>query len=124
VCDPAALTDDAATTPFYNPLPVGATLLSQAAAVDIALDDFGAPGTAPHDAHLTTGAAFELATGVSRTYGFDTARPIWVVHVVHPVMTDGSPATPGHLEPQYSVLVDAATGGITDYCLGCDWSGG
>jgi hypothetical protein len=121
-CDPEALAEDALTTPYYSPLAAGTELVTEAAATSTALTQFGAPETAPHDAHLTTGAVFETATGVTRTHGFDGTRPIWVVHVVAPVETDGSPAGPGHTEPEYSVVLDAGTGGITDYCLGCNWN--
>jgi hypothetical protein len=123
VCDRAAQQADREGTPYHHPLGKGVALVTKDAAIAVAVREFPAPETAPRDAHLTTGAAFTRATGVVRTVGFDGSRPVWVVHVVAPVTTDSGPLGPGYDESEYSVVVDAATGGITDYCLGCDWSG-
>ncbi len=80
-----------------------------------------ASASAPTFSQLMTGEQFQTATAEPRSTNVDEGRKVWVVTVSGSFKTDGSPGTAGKEKQFYSAVVDAASGIITDDCVGCGW---
>lgn len=107
---------------FSRPTVAGATLISRGRAEGEARSMVGASATAPTHSALMTGAQFLAAFRQQRSANIDESRPVWIVTVNAPIparMSDGLQAATS--EASYSAVIDAATGILTDDCLGCSW---
>jgi hypothetical protein len=106
-------------------VPTGKTL-SEAAAIAIARRIAQtpltpeAPDSVPAYAKLVTYRDVLDATNGSASAVTDTSRLVWVVTVVAPIATDGSPARAAEVKSAYTAVLDAETGKAIDICIGCN----
>ena len=79
-----------------------------------------APASAPVAERLMSRSAYEhLDPAAGHNFLPDPRRLVWVVTVHADMATSGSPAMAPHIEHQYTVVIDAETGWVTDSCIGC-----
>jgi hypothetical protein len=119
ICNPAAAEQDKQVWSF--PLAPGATVLHRVQVEQLIRKDLGLASTTPVFTQVMAGADAEAQVGMQRGANSDPTRPVWIVTVMTPMMTDGGPGTPPRLMQSYSAIVDAASGQVTDDCIGCSW---
>lgn len=73
----------------------------------------------PAYARLMLLSDYERATGDRESPLFDHSRPVWIVTVHEPAMTEGGLGTPPVKMAVHSVVLDAATGEAMSGCIGC-----
>ena len=98
-----------------------AHLMTSQAAASEARDMFHGASNSAAGSALMTGRAFQRQFHVDRNLYINENRLIWVVTVKTRVRTDGGPARRGKVFDQASVIIDAASGAVTDACIGCAW---
>lgn len=102
---------------LYAPPDPSAVLVCRHVAEAIVRRVYGATDTAPTYSALMTRAAAENFLGRTNRR---QDRLLWVVTVVWPVMTDGSPWVPPRTVRAYTMDIDAETGlPAGDICIGC-----
>jgi len=117
VCNPAALN----RLPLIRPVPAGAALLSRTQV----LSRFHHPGTMVVVARTTYGAIHRKNPALAASAVVYPGRIVWIVmeYFPRPVTVDGGNGPVGAPSTvtitAESFVVDAATGDVTDYCLGC-----
>lgn len=120
VCNPVAAAE-LAKQEWSHPLAAGTALLTRAAVEGLVKKSLNASGSPAVFSVQTTGAEVEVLTGMKRSPQIDESRPVWIVTVNTPTATDGGPGRAPEIKSSYSAIVDAATGYITDDCIGCAW---
>jgi hypothetical protein len=105
--------------PFTQPLPAHALLITKLTAERLARQTVHATPNAPAFAQLMTGSQLERRFGMPRDQVVNEARPVWVVTVRATVVPDSPVPMPA--KHFYTAIIDAASGILTDDCLGCDW---
>jgi hypothetical protein len=106
---------------WSSPLAPNENVLNRVEVEQLIRKDLGISSAAPVFTEALTGAAAEVQVGMLRGATTDPTRPVWIVTVKTPTMTDGGPGTPPRLMQYYSAIVDAASGQVTDDCIGCSW---
>lgn len=119
VCNPAAASSEPG--PLGAPVKGTGAVSSAAAAVALVRASLGAASTSKGGAIEMSGTAAEQLTGQLRSASIDESRPVWVVTIQTPTMTDGSPGRAPEKKDSYSEIVDATTGLGTEDCVGCSW---
>ena len=120
VCNPVTASE-LAKQQWSHPLAVGTALLTRAAVEGLVKKSLNASGSPAVFSAQTTGAEVEAMTGMKRSPQIDESRPVWIVTINTPTLTDEGPGRAPEIKSSYSAIVDAATGYITDDCIGCSW---
>ena len=117
VCDPAALR----SLPLYTPATPGAPLMSRRQV----LSRFGLTDASVAVARMTYGQLHAADPALAASSVVNPARIIWVItryfrKAVTVPYDNGPPGAPTtHKIFAESIVIDAATGDVTDYCQGC-----
>ena len=100
------------------PVP-GAPTISMARAESLARHMAAAKPAAPVYAARMTGSQAMRRFGFQRNFFVNESRTVWIVTVHTKITPDALvPVAPKHY---YSAVIDAATGILTDDCIGCNW---
>lgn len=119
VCNPAA--KSANKQVWESPLAAGQSTLARADIEQLIRKNMGIASSTPVFTAEMSGSQAESAVGMSRGKNIDASRPVWIVTVNTPMYTDGGPNAAPKLMHSYSAIIDAASGQVTDDCIGCTW---
>lgn len=119
-CYPDVEQTAVARNPADGPPSTKPHYISEDQAVAIARDvaRMGSSGPAPQSAKVIA----QLMAGTEapeHNGGANLERKVWVVTIHADMWTMGGPAAPAVLKHVYTVDIDAETGTVTDYCIGC-----
>lgn len=122
VCNSGAHATFVAVNPLERPISSAVLLIGEAQALKIARNlplSFGgqrAPANAPIHARLLSRSSIaKLEPSLGDNYAVDQGRPVWLV-TVHAPLPDRHGI---QMSAVYTVVIDAATGEVTDDCGGC-----
>ncbi len=119
ICNSAAYKQDFGSETETAPIPQGAALMARASAEAVAIGS--STITSPTYSAMMSGVQADAKFSIGRPLSYDSSRPVWVVAVHAHVATDGGPAAAGKAKDAFSVVIDAASGRVTDMCIGCAW---